>query len=101
IQNEDRDSMVIQRLLCRGLRTIAQNHADAGLRFLCGDPRRLVLGHYEDEYADTCSLISAVLRHLNASQAAELETAVLAWERYRPDKSGLPPDVRFETTKWE
>jgi hypothetical protein len=96
-----RDSMVIQRLLCRGLRAIAQTHAAAGLRFLQADPRRLMLGSIDDEYADTCALISGLIPHLSNGQVAELEATVMAWQRYRMDTLGLPAEGRFEASRWE
>jgi ATPase family associated with various cellular activities (AAA)/Restriction endonuclease len=96
-----RDSMVVQRLLCRGFLAIVQTHPADGLRFLLGDPRRLVLGSFQDEYEDTCALITALVPHLGDDRAAALEAAITAWERYRPDTSDLPAPARFEASKGE
>jgi hypothetical protein len=100
-REQNRDSMIVQRLLCRGLVAVVQTHAAAALRFLCDDPRRLVLGSYDDEHADTCALLSALGPQLDAAQMGELESVILAWERYGPEASDLPADARFQSNKWE
>ena len=83
--HQQSDSLFVQRLLCRGLRTIATTHPEDGLRFLTADPRRLVLGDLDDEHADTIDLVSAIAPHLTAVQAARLEQAILSWQSFARD----------------
>jgi hypothetical protein len=81
-EQEAQDSLFVQRLLARGLRTIAATHPDDGLRFLTGDQRRLDLGDFEDEHGDSIDLISAVAPYLGDSQIAELERSITSWQSF-------------------
>ncbi len=82
-----RDSVLLQRLLCRGVLAIADPLPAAGLQFLLQDPRRLALGDHEDDAADSVALISSLAPRLTPAQALLLETAILGWSGYtvQPD----------------
>ena len=81
-QQQGHDSLFVQRLVCRGLQTIAVIHPDEGLRFLTADPRRLALGDLEDEHGDSIDLISTVAPHLEGGQIAALERAIMSWQSF-------------------
>lgn len=90
--HQQSDNLFVQRLLCRGLRTIATTHPEEGLRFLTADPRRLVLGDLEDEHADTIALVSAIAPHLAPVQTArqvERPIEVEAWSVFARDLRDL------------
>ena len=97
-----RDSMIVQRILSRGLTAIAALHPRAGLRFLTEDPRRLALGNYEGEHADTTALISALVPHLSEPECHEIEEAILSLKFRQPrDCSEYEASTRFKMAKWE
>lgn len=96
-----RDSLAVQRLLCRGILALGATHAALGLSFLLEDPRRLALGPHADAYQDTCELITAVAPHLTADQVGQLERAILGWRRYRTSSPEIPAEDRFVRNRYE
>jgi hypothetical protein len=100
-RDQAQDALVIQRLFCRTLHNLVASHSAACLEFLTHDPRRLALGPYDDEHADTCALIELLVPHLTDAQAKALEDAILTWKRYRDDLPKQQPEVRFQMNKRE
>jgi hypothetical protein len=94
------NSNLVQRLLCRGLGTIATSHPGAGLEFLKGDTRRFRLGSLHDEYADTRTLIAAIVPRLTVGQRSELEEAILSCRLFAEDVGSEEPELRFKASKW-
>jgi hypothetical protein len=96
-QWEGFDALVIQRLLCRGLIESVDVAPKAALSFLLADPRRLILGHIEDEHADSREMIRALVPRLSDSQVLELEGALLKsnyYERNVPDEDAQTRRLR-------
>ena len=93
------DSQLVQRLLCRGLGAIAAGHPGAGLDFLKGDPRRFRLGSFNNMYADTTALITAIVPHLTVGQKAELEEGIFSCRRFDEHVASEEPELRFEASK--
>ena len=80
--NRQLDLLPVQQLLARGLSQIAATHAGVVLDFLLEDPRRLVVGGFQDSHASTKRLIGAVSPHLDKGQMLRLEQTIRAWNRY-------------------
>jgi hypothetical protein len=99
-REQGRDSQLVQRLLCRGLTTIATSHARTGLEYLKGDPRRFRLGPFGESDADTKALIAAIVPQLNKDERGELESAILASKVYEESVESNEPEIRFEASKW-
>jgi hypothetical protein len=79
----DVDLLPIQRLLVMGLAECLETCADFALGYICGDPRRLVLGPYSDHHQESKALISALVPHLDDQQLARLEGAITGWQYYK------------------
>lgn len=93
------DLLTVQRLLAKGMARCAHHYPTQALEFLCADPRRFVLGSYEDVHRDSIALIQAVAPHLNEAQLQQLEQTIVNWKRY----SAYPDDdakTRLERLKW-
>ncbi len=90
----NRDLLLVQRLLARGLVHCASGYPAIVLDFLCYDPRRLVLGPYSDHHRDSRKLIQAVVPYLDQSQLQRLEEVFVNWHRY-----GRDPDDDAETRR--
>lgn len=99
-ENGNRDLMLVQRLLSRGLMSLAVTHPGAALEFLCADARRLVLGPYSDVHRNSRELIKAVAPNLAADQFVRLEQVILSWHRYRADP-GDDPQTRHNRLRWD
>lgn len=95
------DLLTIQRLLARGLIKIASIHPLECLNFLINDPRRLILGHYDDKHSDTKSLISALVPHLSKLQSLQLEKRVMDWSLYRQIRKDESAKVKLDMSKWD
>lgn len=98
--NAGKDSMLIQRLLSKGLVTLAASHSTVALEFLCADPRRLVLGPYSDTHRNSRELIQAIVPHMANAQFERLEGAIVNWHRYRADPSD-DAATRHRRLRWD
>lgn len=97
--NGGRDAMLVQRLLAKGLVAIADVRPNAGLEFLCADSRRLVLGPFTDKHRNSRQLIQAVSPHVDDTQFARLERAIVAWSHYHADPQD-DASVRHQRLHW-
>jgi hypothetical protein len=95
------DAMPVQVLLCRGLCNIAVAEPDACLDFLLEDPRRLIVGNFEDRHKYSRELIAGVARHLSEQQLLRLEDGIHSWTMYRPERIKDDPSTEFNRRKWE
>ena len=77
------DSVLLQRVLCRGVRELAPTRPDIAFEFLLADSRRFWLGGMHDDLGDSLELIAALAPHLRDDQFAELTAAIRGWEMYR------------------
>lgn len=99
-RNEISSLLTVHRLLCKGLQEICQGYPQIILEYLTHDPRRLVIGDFQDVHRETISLLSSVVPHLNQDDVLVLEKMVLQWDRYyRSDETWTPED-RLNRVKW-
>ena len=98
--NADKDLMLVQRLLAKGLTSLAATYPVAVLDFLCADPRRLVLGPYSETSHSTRELIQAVVPHLDDAQFVRLERTIVDWHRYRADPED-DAQTRHKRLRWD
>lgn len=98
--NAGKDSMLVQRLLSKGLVTLAASHTTVALEFLCADPRRLVLGPYSDTHRNSRELIQAIAPHLTDALFERLEKAIVNWHRYCADPSD-DAATRHRRLRWD
>lgn len=78
----DSPCLAVHRLLCIGLLQIVESHPEIVLDYLVQDPKRLVVGDFNDQHKYSKRLISAVLPKLEQDQIILLEEAVMSWNRY-------------------
>lgn len=93
-QNEQSESLLIHRLLARGLAQIAIQEPQAVLDYLLGDSRRLNLGNMRNSYKETKQLILAVCPHLQPQEIARIEQAIRTYNHYTIEHE-LSADLRF------
>ena len=88
------DAMDVQRLLCRALKTAPQSCADVACEFLTSDSRRLALGDYEDEHADSKDLIAACWPHFTETQRVCVDACIDKWSGYLPTALNEEPQSK-------
>jgi hypothetical protein len=88
------EMLVVHRLLARGMRLIATEHAVQVVQYLLGDTRRFALGDYRDEHAETRALITAAVRNVDLTTRLLLEQAIRRWEYTRPVQGEVADDRR-------
>ena len=99
-QWKNEDVLVIQRLLGRGLEKIATTQHQVIFDFLLENPRRLILGNYEDLHSDTKRLIGITIPKLNNRQRMKLEHAILTLNMYKESHKEEDPKNRLDRIKW-
>ena len=77
------DSMLLQRLVCRGVREVAAANPTLAVEFLTGDPRRFLRGGLHDDQGDSVELIESAGPRLSAGQVTRPARAV-------PGLAGVP-----------
>lgn len=100
-ENPGVDLMPVQRLLATGLAAIAGDEPQAALDYLCTDPRRLALGSYKDRHRNSRRLIGALVPHLDATQFARLEAAIVDWHYYVFAPEDDDAETRFRRLRWD
>lgn len=99
-KNETSDLLSVHRFLCKGLARLASNYPEVIFKYLTEDPRRFMIGDYENCHRDSCTLISCIAPFLNMSDLAILEETVLEWSGYYCTKESLTPEDRRQRLKW-
>jgi hypothetical protein len=94
------DLMMLHRLLSYGLAKLALQSPEVVLSYICEDPRRLNLGYYSNLHAESKMLITALVPHLGASDAAKLEQYIMNFQYYRDFDQG-DPEYRLQRRKWD
>ncbi len=93
VESDQCDSQLVQLLFCRALTSVAETQPATCLLFLLDDPRRLMLGDWSDDHADTKALIRAVLPSLSDSDRTRLEQYIRDWRYVRIElKDSRPED---------
>ena len=96
--NKNVDSIVVHRILIRGLEIIACRFPHVILDYLLGDGRRLVVGDTWNE--DSQRLIAAAVPNLADRDVLRLETAIVHWKYPDTDNFGMDsPWRRFDRKK--
>lgn len=98
--NEDSSFLTVHRLLCKGLAKLAQNYPSVILEYLTNDPRRLVVGDFQDCHEESRTLISCVAPSLDKEGLEALENAVLTWDRYYRSEESWMPEDRLNRIRW-
>jgi len=96
---KNEDLLIVQRLLARGLEKIDATHYQVILEFLLEDPRRFVLGSYQDSHSDTKRLIGIVVSKLGKESLLELETAIVNFNLYKDSYEEKEPKNRLNRLK--
>jgi nucleoside phosphorylase len=79
------DAVIVQRLFARGMLELGPQHASRCLTFLLQDKRRLMVGSWANEQADSVALIEKFAPQWNDHDIELFEQATLTWSLYRPD----------------
>ncbi|GJD19076.1 hypothetical protein RIVM261_040320 [Rivularia sp. IAM M-261] len=93
-ENEKSESLLIHRLLARGLTQIAPQQPQQVLNYVLGDSKRLSLGDITNSHKETKKLIVAVCPHLQPQEITRIEQAIHSYN-YSTIERELPPDLRF------
>jgi hypothetical protein len=98
--NENSEYLAVHRLLCRGLHKLVPQYPIIILEYLIADPRRLVIGDFNDCHKESRSLIAGVSPYLKKTELERLERAVLNWNRYHSVDETWTADDRLKRLKW-
>jgi hypothetical protein len=99
-ENIESPYMAIHRLLSTGLLKLVTSHPDVVLEYLISDPRRLVIGDYNDCHKASRHLITAVVPYLKDEGRNKLEKSVVNWNRYYGEDPDWSAKDRFNRGKW-
>lgn len=92
--------VTVHRLLCAGLMNLTSLYPDVILDYLITDPRRFVIGDFEDCHKSSRQLITELLPHLDSEGRNKLENSIINWNRYYKEDPNASPQDRFERQKW-
>ncbi|WP_134500753.1 ATP-binding protein [Microvirga pakistanensis] len=76
---QNTDSDLIQRLIAFGFSALAKHRPSEALKFVLEDPRRLALGTYNDELAETVLLVLSVAKHADQDSLRSLAITIKNW----------------------
>jgi len=82
--NENSEYLTVHRLLCRGLHKLLSRYPIVIHEYLIADPRRLVIGDFNDCHKESRSLITGVSPFLKKTELERLEGAELVNENETP-----------------
>lgn len=91
--------LVLHQLLAYGFEQAAASRPDGVMKYLIRDPRRLVLGSYNDRHHETRLLIEAVSTHMDATELAPLVDSVLHFDMYKADPDD-DAQTRWQRQRW-
>ena len=98
--NENSEYIAVHRLLCIGLHKLVSQYPEVILEYLIADPRRLVIGDFNDCHKESRSLITGVSPYLKKTELERLERAVLNWNKYHTVDETWTADDRRKRLKW-
>lgn len=98
--NENSDYLAVHRLLCKGLHKLVTLHPTVILEYLTADPRRLVIGDYNDCHKESRTLIAGVTPYLSRAEIERLEKTVINWNRYYGVDETWTAEDRRNRLKW-
>jgi hypothetical protein len=82
------------------LSAVAATQPSIALDYLVRDPRHLAVGSTEMAHYFSRRLIESVVPHLDETQRARLETAILAYDYYIAPDDILDEELRAEKPRW-
>lgn len=82
-ENELSDLLLVHRLLALGILCCVEHYPQRVFNYLCGDPRRLMLGPYSDVHKESVALIEAVCPLLDSLSYLKLEAIICSWRYYK------------------
>ena len=95
------DLLSVHRLLVKGLIKVSISRPDVALEYLLADPRRFVVGDFENCHSYSQQLIAHLAGQLNDNDFMQLERALLGWSYYRfhPPEDGA--SLKRDRMKYE
>ncbi|WP_291171867.1 ATP-binding protein [Gimesia sp.] len=95
------DAMLVQRLICRSLVELDITLVDLSYEYLTGDPRRLLIGDFDDYHKESRKLISKLAPKLSAEQLQQLEQSINNWTEYHSEIPDQTAEDKRDRMKWD
>lgn len=102
-ENQESQSLLVHRLLARGLSKIARPDLQQAWDYLFGDRRRLALGDYQSDQLETVNLISSLVENASSQQVEKLCNYIEEYSYYsvsEKDSKNEDVELRFDKNKW-
>lgn len=98
--NAQSELLFVHRLLAQGLIPVATHSPQQVFNYLCGDPRRFVLGPYTDVHKESVALIAGVCSLLDEQSYAKLESILRNWNYYSEAAQQDDAGTRQRRQQW-
>jgi SpoVK/Ycf46/Vps4 family AAA+-type ATPase len=98
--NAKSELLLVHRLLAQGLLRIAAHSPQHVFDYLRADPRRLVLGPYNDVHKESVALIAAVCPLLDDPSYGAMETYLRDWRCYNEAEKQDDAGIRQKRLQW-
>jgi len=98
--NAQSDLLFVHRLLAMGLVRVVGHSPQSVLDYLLEDPRRLVLGPYDNMHKESISLIESVSPYLDEQSLDHLEATLRDWRFYNDTAQRDDAEIRLQRLKW-
>ncbi|QDU12456.1 ATPase family associated with various cellular activities (AAA) [Gimesia maris] len=95
------DAILVQRLLCRSLVELDTTLVELPFDFLTSDPRRLLIGDYDDYHKESRKLITKLAPKLSAEQLHQLEQSINNWTKYNSEIPDQTAEDKRDRLKWD
>ncbi|QDT94579.1 ATP-binding protein [Gimesia aquarii] len=97
----DVDAMLVQRLICHSLIELDITLVKLSMDFLTSDPRRLLIGDFDDYHKESRKLITKLTPNLSTEQLQQLEQFINNWTKYHANISDETVELRRDRIKWD
>ncbi|WNJ85588.1 alpha/beta fold hydrolase [Pseudomonas canadensis] len=98
--NSESELLLVHRFLAIGVLRTVEYSPQRVLDYLLGDPRRLVLGPYNNVHKESVALIKAVCPLLDDSSYSRLELTLRDWRYYIDEAKQEHASVRHQRLQW-
>ncbi|MEW4530929.1 hypothetical protein [Maioricimonas sp. JC845] len=78
------DNTLVHVMIVMGLSAAPERLAQSALEYLCGDPRRLILGEYSHDLRYSEELVAGIAEYLDHAGSRRLADYIVAWSQYEP-----------------
>ncbi|MCA9013816.1 MAG: hypothetical protein KDA77_00670 [Planctomycetaceae bacterium] len=95
------DAMLVQRMVCLSLVEQDAILVELSLDFLISDPRRLLIGDYQDSHRDSRNLIAKLAPKLSTEQLQQLEQSINNWTMYHSEIPDQTAEDKRDRMKWD